>query len=407
MQPFLQTLIYIMNNQNPKILIVGAGPSGSTLAIFLGKKGIYHDLIDKQIFPRKKTCGDTLTLEAIAVLRKINQGKTDENLEQIIHNVHALDVINSTGNYWRLQVKNKINDGLFWCVERKLFDNYLLQKINPQFTNFLDQTSCLSLQKKNDKVLAHLKNIDGEKTVQYDLVIGADGDRSVVKKYLHFNGNQKFKAQNFASIRAYYKGVEGVDSLKFYYFNQLLPGYFWIFPMQNGVFNVGLAVLNTTIEKNKLNLKNELENIIQQNPIVAPHCKNAIKISETEGWSIPLSSKIEQVYGDNFLLLGDAAHLAEATTGKGIGIAMLSSEIAADTIELAIKNNNFSAKTLKNYQETLHKRHLSTWKFITFAQKCFTYPLIITLFIRFANVSIINKYIQNYLQKAYQKYILN
>jgi hypothetical protein len=45
-QPFLQTLIYIMNNQNPKILIVGSGPSDSTLAIFLGKKGIYHDLID-------------------------------------------------------------------------------------------------------------------------------------------------------------------------------------------------------------------------------------------------------------------------------------------------------------------------------------------------------------------------
>ncbi|MEY5042289.1 MAG: hypothetical protein RLZZ414_1853 [Bacteroidota bacterium] len=67
----------------------------------------------KQIFPRKKTCSDTLSLEAIAVLSKINQGKTDENLERIIHKVHALDVINSKGNYWRLQVKNKINDGLF------------------------------------------------------------------------------------------------------------------------------------------------------------------------------------------------------------------------------------------------------------------------------------------------------
>ena len=120
-----------MIHPSPKILIVGAGPSGSTLAIFLAKKGIHHDLIDKQVFPRKKTCGDTLTLEAIAVLSKINQGKSDENLERIIHKVNALDVINSKGNYWRLQVKNKINDGLFWCVERKLFDNYLLQKINP------------------------------------------------------------------------------------------------------------------------------------------------------------------------------------------------------------------------------------------------------------------------------------
>jgi flavin-dependent dehydrogenase len=53
-QPFLHITIYIMINQNSKILIVGAGPSGSTLAIFLAKKGIHHDLIDKQIFPRKK-----------------------------------------------------------------------------------------------------------------------------------------------------------------------------------------------------------------------------------------------------------------------------------------------------------------------------------------------------------------
>lgn len=391
-----------------KILIVGAGPAGSTLSIFLSKKNIPHTLIDSSSFPRKKTCGDALTLEALHILKKINEGKIDSELNEIVYPCNHLDIINESGKNWRLSMPKNITHPLFLVTERHLFDYYLLKKTKHNCANVLLQTQLLNIERKDDKLLATLKNDQQNTTEEFDLIIGADGDRSIVKKYLHPNKNLKYKAHNFAAIRTYCSNIKGIDSLEFYYLNKLLPGYFWIFPMKNGLFNVGLAVLSKDVADKKLKLKDELINILQNHPALKDKTKDAILTDNIEGWSIPLNSKIEEIYGDNFLLIGDAAHIAESTTGKGIGLAMLSAEMAANTIENCIKTNKgFKAESLQEYQTKFHNQHKSTWKFLSIIQKAFRFPFIVNTIILIAKAPFISSIFNSLVGKTYSKYLNN
>ncbi len=55
----------MMNNERFDVIVVGAGPAGSTCAYLLGKSGINVALLDKEKFPRRKLCGGLLTFKTI------------------------------------------------------------------------------------------------------------------------------------------------------------------------------------------------------------------------------------------------------------------------------------------------------------------------------------------------------
>lgn len=78
-------------------------------------------------------------------------------------------------------------------------------------------------------------------------------------------------------------------------------------------------------------------------------------MGEIKAWSLPFGSKIPQIYGDGFLLLGDAASLVDPFSGEGQGNAMTSASVAARVISGAIKQDDVSAKSLSSYQEELLK----------------------------------------------------
>jgi flavin-dependent dehydrogenase len=78
-------------------------------------------------------------------------------------------------------------------------------------------------------------------------------------------------------------------------------------------------------------------------------------ISPIKGWSLPLGSKRRKPYFNGVLLVGDAAGLIDPLTGEGIGNALLSSKLAAQTIKRAFEVNDFTEKTLSFYDELLKK----------------------------------------------------
>ena len=62
-----------------KVLIVGAGPAGSTAAYYLAKAGIQVTVLEKTSFPREKVCGDGLTPRAVREIQKLGLPHSEEN----------------------------------------------------------------------------------------------------------------------------------------------------------------------------------------------------------------------------------------------------------------------------------------------------------------------------------------
>ena len=90
------------------------------------------------------------------------------------------------------------------------------------------------------------------------MVLGADGAHSIINKKL---GNIKVEKEHYcAGLRQYYKGVTNFhpqNHIELHFYDDVLPGYFWIFPLPNGQANVGLGMLSSEVSKKKVNLKDK------------------------------------------------------------------------------------------------------------------------------------------------------
>ena len=187
------------------------------------------------------------------------------------------------------------------------------------------------------------------------IVVGADGANSVVARE---TGLAKFQPNHHASaIRVYYKNIKGlVNKLEVYFFDNIMPGYFWIFPLENGMANVGVGMSTDVIQKRKTNLQELMLNEIKTNPLLAERFKDAQMVEGSlRGWNLPLATAKRKMYGNGFVLLGDAASLIDPFTGEGIGNGLVSAKTASKVINDAIMKGNYSEKVLSEYQREMWK----------------------------------------------------
>jgi len=171
------------------------------------------------------------------------------------------------------------------------------------------------------------------------------------------------------ALRQYFKNVKGMTTqLEIHYVKEAQPGYFWIFPLEDGNANVGIGMLHDVIKSNKIDLKELLKNTLAGETF-KDRFKDAEPTEQPKGWNLPVASKHRKNYGKGFMLLGDAAGLIDPFTGEGIGNALYSAKYAVEIAEKAIKTNNYSEEILKEYDDKLWKRLGSEFAVSTKLQK--------------------------------------
>ncbi|RMI17306.1 MAG: NAD(P)/FAD-dependent oxidoreductase, partial [Calditrichaeota bacterium] len=197
---------------------------------------------------------------------------------------------------------------------------------------------------------------DGKtRTITAKVVVGADGFSSVVLRKTGLYDHDP--DHMLVATRAYYRGVEGLDgkSIELHYVKDILPGYFWIFPLENGMANVGLGMIHSALKKKGIRLRYaHIE--ATQSEFFRERFKNAELLGDIHGWNLPVGSKRRQVHGDGFILTGDAAGLIDPFTGEGIGNAMCSGKIAAEVLAEVCQGKDYSAARLEIYATKLWER---------------------------------------------------
>ena len=243
-----------------------------------------------------------------------------------------------------------------YVAKRFSFDDFLFRKIDKQYAQVIEGAEIKSVSRVDGMVEIILSKDGKDNSIRCKLLIGAEGDRSVTARSLgNYHVNQKHYS---AAVRAYYKGVSGIHSQNFielHFLKNILPGYFWIFPLPNGETNVGVGIPSQRVSQKKLNLKNEMMHIINEHPVFKERFKNAKMIGDVKGWGLPLGSQRRNISGDNFLLTGDAASLIDPFTGEGIGNAMMSGMKAAQQAVRSLQANRYDKDFLKQYDEEVFR----------------------------------------------------
>lgn len=378
------------------VIIVGAGPAGCSCAINLASSNLKIAVIDKCFFPRDKICGGGLSDRSINTLKRMPDGIFADFLKEV-------DKVDSLGarffspnqNYFDVIPINKNTNG-FIC-KRKDFDNFLYNKLKSYSNIEIINSDIIDVKILTEKALLFAHN----ELFSANIIIGADGANSIISKKITQNFN--IKRNRLVAIRAIYKNISGFDErnlAELHFLKEIIPGYFWIFPLGNNEYNVGIGSSKVLLKRNNIILKKLFNQIITSNPIISERFINAQILSRVEADSLPIGGEKTQIYGNRFLLIGDAACLVDPFTGEGIGNALLSGEIASKVIKSCLLKNNFSVNELSNYESLIIKRLQSEFKihramfYVTKNQRFINYLM---------NKANTNKYFQKIIQEMIKK----
>ncbi len=379
--------MFTQNNTHYPVIIIGGGPAGSGAALFLGKHKIKHLLLEKALFPREKTCGDGLTPKVLHVLKKF-----DENIGASFMQKETLNgswggvVTAPNGKRAEFPLTSppaKYAHAPLWVCKRKDFDAFLHTFFLPDYTEVKYGASVTEIVQQEKDILLTFSYKNETFTATCDLIIGADGDRSIVKKT--FAPQKKDPAHYCASIRAYFSGVKNLHEkqfMEFYFLEGLMPGYFWIFPLPDGTANIGIGMMSNYVSKHKVNLRETFLKLIATHPDLKERFSEATMQGNIAGWGIPMGSKLTTLAGKGFMLIGDAASLVDPASGEGIGNALYSGMLAADAAKLALEKGDFSeAFFYQNYTKRVHRTMGNELKFSTYLQYACEYPRLINWFV--------------------------
>jgi geranylgeranyl reductase family protein len=332
---------------NYDVIIIGAGPAGSSAALSLRNTGLNVALFEKEKFPRDKICGDGLCDRSINTLKAISEDYSSDLFKELNPiPIHKAALVYKN-HYHTFNFKNA-----GYIMPRQKFDNFLISKIKRDCANIkLFEEQIISSVRRENKGIKVVSNIDVYFTKMVIFAIGAHSN--ILRNFLD---KSFFRNDNGLAIRAYFKGVKDLqnDCVEFHYKKKYLPGYFWIFPQENGEANVGFGYHL----KYAKNYKEDIKTIFREwvNNDLKHRFADAEQISSIKGGLIPFSKNKYNCAGDNYLITGDAASLVDPISGGGIGNAMFSGREAALQAIRCFQNDDFSANETKLYISALKKR---------------------------------------------------
>ncbi|MEM4389242.1 MAG: NAD(P)/FAD-dependent oxidoreductase [Candidatus Micrarchaeia archaeon] len=340
------------------VIVVGGGPGGSVTAALTARKGWKVLLLDKAKFPRDKTCGDAVSGKSLKVLRELDVVK---EIERAPHaNITGVIFSNPKGTMVEIPFPKTDSTGApyaGYCCRREVLDNILFRKAKREVAETRENFEVTDLLFEDGKVVGvrgtELKT-GRQREFRSKIVVGADGATSVVARALG-RGMQPDE-HSCVAVRAYYKNVKGLTgNIEIHFVESLIPGYFWIFPLDGGLANVGVGMVTSEMKARRINLRQSMFDVIERHPAFKERFAGARLASELKGWTLLFGSQRRKPHAAGALLVGDAAALVDPFTGEGMGNAMSAGKLASEVIDRALNAGDVSEAMLAEYDAALRR----------------------------------------------------
>ena len=316
------------------ILIIGAGPAGSTLAYCLKNSDLKIGILDKAEFPRQKICAGWVTPE---VMRVLNIDLDDYARDCILQPIQGFRI----SMLGQQQVESHYPDEpVSYGIRRYEFDHYLLQRCNAEV---LPKAAFKTMEANDDGWVVNNQ-------YQARLVIGAGGHYCPVARAIDAKGESELNVvaqeAEFEMNAMQKQNCSIKEDVPELFFTPDLMGYGWVF-RKGDYLNIGLG------REDKSKLSSHVKEFCE-------YLTSIGKIPDdiTEKYSghayLLYNHALRHMIADHVLLIGDAAGLAYPQSGEGIRPAVESAMLAADVIRQS--EGDYSHSALRPYLEKMESR---------------------------------------------------
>jgi len=351
-----------MDDLKYDVLVVGAGPAGSTAARYAAMGGAKVLMIEKrQEIGSPVRCGEGIAkpwLDRIGI---------EPDPEWIANEIDGARIISPSG--YTLEVdESRAGDESGYVIYRDLFDKALARMAAKEGVDIMLKTSALGVLKDGEQVVGVKAKYMGEEFKIYaDVIIGADGFESQVGRWAGINTVVKPKDIDSA-FQYTLVGVDVDPRFNEFYIGSIAPGgYIWVFPKGEDVANVGIGVLLSKI-KERGTTRRLLDEFIASRPGLA----KGRSIQNVSG-AVSVSLPLDRTVLPGLMLVGDAARMIDPITGGGVYNGCIAGMIAGEVAGKAVKAGDFSEDFLMEYdrrwrdemEERLYRNWMVKEKFST------------------------------------------
>lgn len=332
-------------DDDAEVIVVGAGPAGSTAATYLARAGLDVLLLEKSVFPREKVCGDGITPRGVKQL--IDLGIDTREEAGWLHN-RGLRVVGG-GVEVELDWPSLASFPPYGVVRpRNDFDDLLARNAQRAGARLVQQTTVTGAvtDERTGRITGVTAKTGPERTpVTYraPLVVACDG---VSARLALSVGIEKREDRPMGvAVRRYYTSPRTKDDFLESHLElwdrsdpakpTLLPGYGWIFPMGDGTVNVGLGILSTSKAYGKTDYRQLLRSWLDGTPEEWGF-REENATGRIGGAALPMGFNRTPHYRNGLLLVGDAGGMVNPFNGEGIAYAMESAALAAECVVHAL-----------------------------------------------------------------------
>ena len=321
------------------VLVIGAGPAGSSTAKHAALNGADVILMDKKSeIGAPKRCAEGVSKEGLSKLG------IEPNSRWVTKELSGVRLVSPNGtDVWMREDQVKLPEAGY-ILERKVFDKFMAMDAARAGATIMIKTLARGMRNDYDGYIVSCESMGEDFEIKAKIVVGADGPESRVGRW----GGLKtaVKPKNMESgIQFEMVGLEmeDPDCIEFYFGSVAPGGYAWIFPKGDDIANVGLGIVSTFTDKSAYE---HLLEFVKN----CPATKNAQPVELNIGGD-PVGGMQKNLVKDHLMIVGDAAGHVNPLTGGGIITALEAGMYAGEVAAAAVKEDNCSEKRLMEYQE--------------------------------------------------------
>ncbi len=306
------------------VVIIGGGLAGLFNALLLNRAGLSVLLIEKEVYPFQKVCGEYISNEVLPFFKQ--QGIAIEDLG--VARIKRVEVTATTGR----KLQQPLVSGGFG-LSRLTFDNYLYELAKAEGVQFLLNTRVTDVFFDEDEfeVKTALKSYFSK------LVIGAYGKRANLDKQL--NRSFFFKRNPYIGVKYHIKTDFPGDLIQL---NNFQNGYCGINKVDGDKFCLCYLAHRDDLRKHE-NIKQLEENVLYKNPYLESIFEHALFLQEKPTVINEISFEKKTPVQNHILMCGDTAGMITPLCGNGMSMAIHAAFLLSSIIKKKYKKQGFNA----------------------------------------------------------------